>query len=66
MIFTTRRKKSKTNQSRRGEKTAKKNSKVPDIRSIRAGSLADFFARSPLRESGLDIPARSPARKVTL
>lgn len=32
----------------------------------RVGTLADFFARSPLRGSGLKLPRRELARKVDL
>ena len=32
----------------------------------RVGTLADFFARSPLREGGLKLPRRALPRKVNL
>jgi prevent-host-death family protein len=32
----------------------------------RIGTLADFFANSPLREGGLRLPRRTPPRKVDL
>jgi len=35
-------------------------------RTERVGTLADFFASSPLREGGLKIPRRTRPRKVDL
>jgi prevent-host-death family protein len=35
-------------------------------RTERIGTLADFFANSPLRESGLKLPRRTRPRKVRL
>jgi hypothetical protein len=32
----------------------------------RVGTLAEFFAASPLRESGLELPRRRLTRKVAL
>jgi prevent-host-death family protein len=32
----------------------------------RVGTLADFFANSPLREGGLKLPRRTRPRRVTL
>jgi len=34
----------------------------PDLGKFRPGSLADFFANSPLRESGLKLPSRKKDR----
>ena len=46
--------------------SAKKVLADSDIRTIREGTLADFFARSPLRGSGLELPARDRVRKINL
>jgi prevent-host-death family protein len=37
-----------------------------DRKTKRVGTLADFFASSPLREGGLKLPRRTRARKVDL